>query len=530
MLQMEEKVLVEPEGAGCSWKAETVGPLTVIKLTVKEDLLPYVPATAANTAPAAPAAEEAAAADGAAGAAAAAPAAPAPAPARAFAPGDRVPAAGSADPAPAAPASGCTVLATTGADPAAADDDGAAREALEQFMAQTRPKDAADGVSRGLKTAGTSIVAGFGNVVAQSVTGAQREGFWGFGKGFGIGLVQGVGIAVGGTACGVAQIGRGIANTPEAMRGRREQRVWDQELGIWVDIDLCAMEREVEAENSDDDEPGGGAGSRSESVKETEYYDLMKVKPNATPAEVKKAYYREARQCHPDKNPGDVEAKAKFQKLADAYQVLSDPASRKKYDREGKAGVAEGNQTLDPAVFFSLLFGSERFEPWIGELHLAMQTDQLAKSLEKDMRSSEDGEPIQDDPMEDMDASGQRMKRRQYRREVRCATHLRSKLDRWVHGRDYAGFEEQMRLEAVDLANGQFGPQMLIALGEIYEMRADLYIADELVGRFSLSKRVASMKHAGVTAQHSFRFYQNAGSSLLRVKRLHDAAKKASQE
>lgn len=82
---------------------------------------------------------------------------------------------------------------------------------------------------------------------------------------------------------------------------------------------------------------------------------------------------QEARACHPDKNPGDQEANAKFQKLADAYQVLSDPESRKKYDREGKSGI-EGHVKMDPSTFFSLLFGSERFEPWIGELPLATVT------------------------------------------------------------------------------------------------------------------------------------------------------------
>ena len=49
--------------------------------------------------------------------------------------------------------------------------------------------------------------------------------------------------------------------------------------------------------------------------------------------------------------------------------MLSDPESRKKYDREGKSGI-EGHVKMDPSTFFSLLFGSERFEPWMGELPL----------------------------------------------------------------------------------------------------------------------------------------------------------------
>jgi len=333
---------------------------------------------------------------------------------------------------------------------------------------------------------------------------------------------MGAGIAVGGTVCGAAQIGRGFVNTPEAFRGRRDQRVWDKDLGQWVDIDLCALEHQVDAEGSDDESPGGGGGdaSGSSEVVDPEYYDLLKVSPSASASDIKKAYYKEARQCHPDKNPGDVEAKTKFQQLADAYQVLSDPQSRKKYDREGKSGIQEGNVKMDPSVFFSLLFGSERFDPWIGELHLAMQTDQFAKSLEK-----EGDEEAEADVVREGEASERCLRRRQLHREVHCAVNLREKLDRIVYRRDSEGFEEQMRLEAANLASGQFGPELLMTLGEIYQLRAEIYLADELVGRFSLTKRVASLKHSGITMRHRLHFYQNAAGSLMRMKKVHDAAK-----
>ncbi|CAK9048806.1 unnamed protein product [Durusdinium trenchii] len=359
-------------------------------------------------------------------------------------------------------------------------------------------------------------------MVASSVAGYQSQGGLGLVKGLGTGLVGGAAIAVTGTVCGAAQIGRGLANTPEAFRGRREQRVWDADLGKWVDIDLVKLEAEVTAEGSDDEEQH----TPSATVKETEYYDLLRVKPSASAAEVKKAYYKEARACHPDKNPGDAEANAKFQKLADAYQVLSDPESRKKYDREGKAGVQEGNVKMDPSVFFSLLFGSERFEPWIGELQLAMQTGQLAKAMERGGPESHE-EVLEEEMMSD---NSKVLKRRQLHREVHCAVHLREFMNDFVYRRDLAQFEQRARLEAADLAQCQFGPELLASLGEMYQLRAEIYLADELVGRFSLTKQMAAFKHSGKTMQHKFSLVSNGVNSLLQVKKVHDASKAPPEE
>eukprot|EP00930_Biecheleria_cincta_P037841 TRINITY_DN26000_c0_g1_i1.p1 TRINITY_DN26000_c0_g1~~TRINITY_DN26000_c0_g1_i1.p1 ORF type:complete len:764 (+),score=192.93 TRINITY_DN26000_c0_g1_i1:46-2337(+) len=488
------------EGGGCSWVCPVMGSLTVVKVSVSAELPRFVPPKCSVLVPGKPSESETHQADD----------------STASSPTPQVP--------------DCTTLATTASGAAAAEDAAGeeAMQAMGQFFNQTRPKDAWDGLWRGTKTAGTSLLAGVGSVVASTASGYQQQGGFGLLKGLGTGLAGGAAIAVAGAACGVAQIGRGIANTPDAIRGHREQRVWDNELGQWVDIDLCKLEEEVMQEGSDDETPMGGSSSSksrpcSDQVLETEYYDLLKVKPSANPAEIKKAYYKEARICHPDKNPGDMEAKLKFQKLADAYQVLSDAESRKKYDRDGKAGIQEGNVKMDPAVFFSLLFGSERFEPWIGELHLAMQTDQLAKAMEKgglDEQSAEDTMQVGDD-------AARSLKRRQFHREVHCAVHLREFTNDFVYRRDRAGFEQKARLEAQELAKCQFGPQLLRALGDMYQIRAELYLADETVGRFSITKQVASFRHSSMTAQHKLHLVQNAAGSLLRVKRVHDAAQAA---
>lgn len=66
-----------------------------------------------------------------------------------------------------------------------------------------------------------------------------------------------------------------------------------------------------------------------------DYYDILGVKRGASEKEIKQAYRRLARRHHPDVNPGDKAAEARFKEINQAYEVLSDPEKRKKYDRYG---------------------------------------------------------------------------------------------------------------------------------------------------------------------------------------------------
>ena len=76
-----------------------------------------------------------------------------------------------------------------------------------------------------------------------------------------------------------------------------------------------------------------------------DYYEVLEVSKTATAEEIKKAYRKKAIQYHPDRNPGDKAAEEKFKEAAEAYDVLSNPDKRSRYDQFGHAGVsgAAGN-------------------------------------------------------------------------------------------------------------------------------------------------------------------------------------------
>nr|VDD02286.1 unnamed protein product [Brassica rapa] len=201
-------------------------------------------------------------------------------------------------------------------------------------------------------------------------------------------------------------------------------------------------------------------------VKETEYYDVLGVSPTATESEIKKAYYIKARQVHPDKNPNDPQAAHNFQAsfvslfdikvLGEAYQVLSDSAQRQAYDAFGKSGIST-DAIIDPAEIFAMLFGSELFERYIGQLAMAsMASLDIFTEGENDMF---DTKKIQE-----------KMRTVQKEREDKLAQILKDRLNEYVVNRDE--FITNAEAEMVRLSKAAYGVEMLNTIGYIYVRQA----------------------------------------------------------
>ena len=89
-----------------------------------------------------------------------------------------------------------------------------------------------------------------------------------------------------------------------------------------------------------------------------DYYEVLGVEKTATEAEIKSAYKKLAIKYHPDRNPDNPEAEAKFKEAAEAYEVLHDPQKRQQYDQFG----FNGPQGFGGAGFSDI---NDIFSAWI---------------------------------------------------------------------------------------------------------------------------------------------------------------------
>ena len=287
-------------------------------------------------------------------------------------------------------------------------------------------------------------------------------------------------------ACGVCCCCCAVTDTAVAKaQGKR----WDNIQGKWIIDNLETEQKELPAD--DDDILKLGATTTAEEatpetpttattttgssgVKETEYYDVLGVAPDAEDSKIKRAYYIQARKWHPDKNPSE-EAKTKFQAIGEAYQVLSDERLRSVYDRDGKEGLS-GDKTevnlenVDPSLIFTFLFGNDSFDDIVGRLQIATQTLVVGGA---------DGDPATGGTATTKFEMQRQLRELERRRVVRLALALCKRIERYVRGdRDTA--KAEWKREGERLVEVRYGEQILNTAGTMYKL-----VATQVLGSWS---------------------------------------------
>lgn len=223
---------------------------------------------------------------------------------------------------------------------------------------------------------------------------------------------------------------------------------------------------------------------------------------------IKKSYYQLARKYHPDKNAGDEQATYKFQKLAEAYRVLSDPESRAVYDRYGDRGLVKNSvSNIDHSTLFAMVFGSDQFVHLIGELQVAS----LACNVDDTGNT----------PTEDVLSSIQRS------RVGKLALEMVKFLKPWVDG-DKKGFLSNTHHMMHKLREASFGPHLLQTVGNVYVQHSTHLLDKSRPFNISAVMRKASMR------SHKFASHHKAMSAASRVmdkqKKLHDRVMRSGRD
>jgi curved DNA-binding protein CbpA len=388
-----------------------------------------------------------------------------------------------------------------------------------------------------LKSVAKGTAAGVASLIAQPIAGAHQSGVTGFLTGLATGVATAVALPVTGVCVGAYQVGRGVANSAEAYSKANQGMVWDEDTRQWYFYKLQDEQAELEALEKDrlnraasSSSSAGSGGGPERQVKDREFYELLQVSTNASPNDIKKAYYLQARKCHPDKNPNDPTSAARFQDLGHAYQILANEQTRAAYDRDGKLDdnkQGEMNMTdIDPYIFFAVMFGSEGVQPYIGELWIANKADSLMKDsgmaqelagMAKDGKMGDTANPQMAAAREErVKAMMETDLLKQRKREVTCAMNLRERIQPFMDGtQEEPEFVSLAQAEAADICKSAFGHTFCIAIGTALELEATEFLGFSQ-SAFSWDAHSANLRRRARDMSSNFRVV-GAGFSAIRA-------------
>jgi hypothetical protein len=240
---------------------------------------------------------------------------------------------------------------------------------------QSNPSNVLNGVKKGLGNLFGSLFSALFIIIATPISagiaGYKQYSLPGALLGSVLGAIGGVligsGILIGGTYSFLRFFLLGLVRTPTAVYALGEGKEWDKDAEIWLYYDMQKEQDNLLSINEDQfvervaekpareiyasvvpTPPAVDADADADTtppprpkkvVADRALYDVLGVEPEASPGEIKKAYYSLARKNHPDRNPDDAEAKEKFQLISQSYEVLGDEATRRKYDEKGMYGM-----------------------------------------------------------------------------------------------------------------------------------------------------------------------------------------------
>lgn len=277
-------------------------------------------------------------------------------------------------------------------------------------------------------------------------------------------------------------------------------------------------------------------------VKETEYYDLLGVNVEATDAEIKKAYRRKAMETHPDKHPDDPDAAAKFQAVGQAYQVLKDTQLRANYDQYGKENAVPESGFEDPSEFFTMVFGGEGFQDWIGELSLLAAASksfdeesarvdggagtELAHNDSSDKNEVGEAKKAEETKKADFSKerrdSAMRMHEELKRKEKEKVESLSSKLLVKINGLiessqnkkldedSLTQFKMQLSKEIDNLKIESFGLDLLHLIGKVYYFKGTSFMRSQKFVTGKFSKMFSSVKQKSTNVKSVFSMLSTA--------------------
>lgn len=231
-------------------------------------------------------------------------------------------------------------------------------------------------------------------------------------------------------------------------------------------------------------------------VFDTELYDVMGVDPDATVEEIKRRYNQVGKLFSPTRQGADnPAAKERYRQIGTAFVVLTNPEMRKRYDKGGMdlvygdvpSSASEGGSDekrlalVNPHTLYSIMYGGEKFLPYIGRLAAASEA---AVGIQKSSKIT---------------LAEARML--QKRRVTRLALHLAARLKKWTKGLEDEA-RDDWENEAKVLCDASHGRQLVHLIGSSYALSAAQFLGsfESGIGMPSIS-RWANKQYLTLTQQ-----------------------------